>query len=92
MAVSLSPLYAEAYYNTGVVLEKVGDYLGALREYILASSLDPANPTYRAGFSRLKSQKAKWSGPQSLLSSLLLGISEPTGARGTVSRNGRGDN
>jgi tetratricopeptide repeat protein len=49
-AIRHDPTDADAYNGLGYALEKLGDLAGALKDYRLATRLDPDDPTYRTHY------------------------------------------
>jgi hypothetical protein len=62
-AIRNDPTDADAYNGLGYAFEKMGDLGEALKQYRMATHLDPADPTYRTHYfdmlSRLAQQNAK---------------------------------
>jgi cytochrome c-type biogenesis protein CcmH/NrfG len=62
-AIRHDPTDADAYNGLGYALEKMGDLEAALKQYRMATQLDPADPTYRTHYfdllSRLAQERAK---------------------------------
>jgi hypothetical protein len=62
-AIRHDPTDADAYNGLGYALEKMGNLDGAVKQYRMATQLDPADPTYRTHYfdilSKLAQQKAK---------------------------------
>jgi len=62
-AIRNDPTDADAYNCLGYALEKLGDLNGALKQYRMATHLDPADPTYRTHYfdmlSKLSQENAK---------------------------------
>lgn len=62
-AIRHDPTDADAYNGLGYALEKMGDLDAAVKQYRMATQLDPADPTYRTHYfdilSRLAQEGAK---------------------------------
>jgi tetratricopeptide (TPR) repeat protein len=62
-AIRHDPTDADAYNGLGYALEKMGDLDEAVKQYRMATQLDPADPTYRTHYfdilSRLAQERAK---------------------------------
>ena len=62
-AIRHDPTDADAYNGLGYALEKMGDLEAAVKQYRMATQLDPADPTYRTHYfdilSRLAQDRAK---------------------------------
>jgi cytochrome c-type biogenesis protein CcmH/NrfG len=62
-AIRHDPTDADAYNGLGYALEKMGDLGGAVKQYRMATHLDPADPTYRTHYfdilSKLAQERAK---------------------------------
>ena len=62
-AIRHDPTDADAYNGLGYALEKMGDLEAAVKQYRMATQLDPADPTYRTHYfdilSRLAQERAK---------------------------------
>jgi hypothetical protein len=62
-AIRHDPTDADAYNGLGYALEKMGDLDAAVKQYRMATQLDPADPTYRTHYfdilSKLAQEKAK---------------------------------
>jgi hypothetical protein len=62
-AIRHDPTDADAYNGLGYALEKMGDLDAAVKQYRMATQLDPADPTYRTHYfdilSKLSQEKAK---------------------------------
>jgi tetratricopeptide (TPR) repeat protein len=62
-AIRHDPTDADAYNGLGYALEKMGDLDAAVKQYRMATQLDPADPTYRTHYfdilSRLAQERAK---------------------------------
>jgi len=62
-AIRHDPTDADAYNGLGYALEKMGDLEAAVKQYRMATHLDPADPTYRTHYfdilSRLAQESAK---------------------------------
>jgi hypothetical protein len=62
-AIRHDPTDADAYNGLGYALEKMGDLDAAVKQYRMATHLDPADPTYRTHYfdllSKLSQEKAK---------------------------------
>jgi Flp pilus assembly protein TadD len=62
-AIRHDPTDADAYNGLGYALEKMGDFNGAVKQYRMATHLDPQDPTYRTHYfdilSKLAQEKAK---------------------------------
>jgi len=62
-AIRNDPTDADAYNGLGYALEKMGDLKGAVKQYRMATHLDPADPTYRTHYfdilSKLAQENAK---------------------------------
>jgi Flp pilus assembly protein TadD len=62
-AIRHDPTDADAYNGLGYALEKMGDLDEAVKQYRMATQLDPADPTYRTHYfdilSKLAQEKAK---------------------------------
>jgi len=62
-AIRHDPTDADAYNGLGYALEKMGDLDAAVKQYRMATQLDPADPTYRTHYfdilSRLAQDRAK---------------------------------
>jgi hypothetical protein len=62
-AIRHDPTDADAYNGLGYALEKMGDLDGALKQYRMATQLDPADPSYRTHYfdilSKLAQERAK---------------------------------
>jgi Flp pilus assembly protein TadD len=62
-AIRHDPTDADAYNGLGYALEKMGDLDEAVKQYRMATQLDPADPTYRTHYfdilSKLAQQRAK---------------------------------
>jgi Flp pilus assembly protein TadD len=62
-AIRHDPTDADAYNGLGYALEKMGDLNEAVKQYRVATQLDPADPTYRTHYfdilSKLSQEKAK---------------------------------
>jgi len=62
-AIRHDPTDADAYNGLGYALEKMGDLNEAVKQYRLATQLDPQDPTYRTHYfdilSKLAQEKAK---------------------------------
>jgi hypothetical protein len=62
-AIRHDPTDADAYNGLGYALEKMGDLDGAVKQYRMATQLDPADPSYRTHYfdilSKLAQERAK---------------------------------
>jgi Flp pilus assembly protein TadD len=62
-AIRHDPTDADAYNGLGYALEKMGDLNEAVKQYRVATQLDPGDPTYRTHYfdilSKLSREKAK---------------------------------
>jgi tetratricopeptide (TPR) repeat protein len=62
-AIRHDPTDADAYNGLGYALEKMGDLDAAVKQYRMATQLDPADPTYRTHYfdilSKLAQERAK---------------------------------
>jgi hypothetical protein len=62
-AIRHDPTDADAYNGLGYALEKMGDLDAAVKQYRMATQLDPADPTYRTHYfdtlSKLSQERAK---------------------------------
>jgi len=58
-AIRHDPTDADAYNGLGYALEKMGDLDDAVKQYRMATQLDPADPTYRTHYFDLLSRLAK---------------------------------
>jgi Flp pilus assembly protein TadD len=62
-AIRHDPTDADAYNGLGYALEKMGDLDAAVKQYRMATRLDPQDPTYRTHYfdilSKLAQERAK---------------------------------
>ena len=58
-AIRHDPTDADAYNGLGYALEKMGDLGGAVKQYRMATRLDPQDPTYRTHYFDILSKLAQ---------------------------------